>query len=415
MTASLTSAPPAPAGTPPNAPAPGAGDRRARLRRLRFPLAIAATVVVTAGIAAFATPGGGGTDLDPQSGAPSGSLAVARILEQQGVTVRRVRDPQQTAGEAGTLVVVHPELLSPADLRRLDGGAQRLVVVQPDAVVLDDLAPSVEPAGTAPASTREPRCVLSEAQVGPARAGGDLYRLSGRSRGQVCYPGDDGASSGALVSVDRADGGGARTTVVLGQGDVLTNAHLDEDANAALALRLLGSERTLTWLVPDPLRTGGDGSDSLGSLLPPWVRWVVVQGCLALLLALLWRARRLGPVVPEPLPVAVRSSETLLGRARLYRRARAADRAAATLRTAVARRLAARLAVPTGAGPEAVAVRVAAATGQDPVQVRQVLLGPPPPDERALVRLADELDALERAVGAERTIHTSQQQREGHG
>jgi hypothetical protein len=112
----------------------------------------------------------------------------------------------------------------------------------------------------------------------------------------------------------------------------------------------------------------------------------------------LWRARRLGPVVREPLPVAVRSAETLLGRARLYRRARAADRAAATLRTAALRRLAGRLAVPPDAGPEAVAVRAAELAGQDPPQVREMLLGRPPADERALVRLADDLDALEHAV-----------------
>jgi hypothetical protein len=132
--------------------------------------------------------------------------------------------------------------------------------------------------------------------------------------------------------------------------------------------------------------------------------------------ALLWRARRLGPVVREPLPVAVRSAETLLGRARLYRRARAADRAAATLRTATLRRLAARLAVPPAAGPEAVAVRVAAATGQDPQQVRQVLLGPAPADERALVRLADDLDHLERALPATpgRAPAQQQPQREDH-
>jgi hypothetical protein len=142
-----------------------------------------------------------------------------------------------------------------------------------------------------------------------------------------------------------------------------------------------------------------------------------VQSVLALLLALLWRARRLGPVVREPLPVAVRSAETLLGRARLYRRARAADRAAATLRTAVLRRLAGRLAVPPAAGPEAVAVRVAEATGQDPGKVHGVLLGPAPADERALVRLADELDALERAVpgsAGQGSHRPDQPQREDH-
>jgi hypothetical protein len=414
MTASTTR----PAASAPPAAPPTARDR---LRRLRFPLAVAAVVVVVAGLAALVSPGTGGGDLDPDSGSPDGSRAVARILEQQGVTVRRVRDPQDAAGEAGTVVVVHPELLSPSQLRLLAGRTGGLVLVQPDAVVLAELAESVQPAGTAPATVRTPACDLPQAQAGPARAGGQLYTLAAGATGTVCFPDGDRPRTGSLVATGGAGGAGA-AVVVLGQAEVLTNAHLDEDANAALALRLLGTGASLTWLVPDPLQAAPDGEQSLGSLLPPWVRWVALQAVLALLLALLWRARRLGPVVREPLPVAVRSAETLLGRARLYRRARAADRAAATLRTAVLRRLAGRLAVPATAGPEAVAVRVAAATGQDPGKVREVLLGPPPADERALVRLADELDALERAVplsagrgsAGQGSRRPHQPQREGH-
>ena len=54
----------------------------------------------------------------------------------------------------------------------------------------------------------------------------------------------------------------------------------------------------------------------------------------AVLLLALWRARRLGPVVTEPLPVVVRAAETVEGRARLYRRGGARDTAAEALRGA---------------------------------------------------------------------------------
>ena len=47
-----------------------------------------------------------------------------------------------------------------------------------------------------------------------------------------------------------------------------------------------------------------------------------------MLLLALWRARRLGPVVAEPLPVVVRAAETVEGRARLYRRGGARGQAA---------------------------------------------------------------------------------------
>src|SRR4051812_28472999 len=257
--------------TRPAAPAPPAAPptARDRLRRLRFPLAVAAVVVVVAGLAALVSPGTGGGDLDPDSGSPDGSRALARILERQGVTVRRVRDPRDAAAAAGTVVVVHPELLSPSQLRLFGeqsaGQGRRLVLVQPDAVVLDELAPSVEPAGPAPATVRTPACDLPEAQAGPARAGGELYTLDVDTVGSVCYPGGGRPRTGSLV-VTAGAGAADRTLVVLGQAEVLTNGHLDEDANAALALRLLGTGASLTWLVPDPLQAAPDGEQSLGSL-----------------------------------------------------------------------------------------------------------------------------------------------------
>ena len=221
-------------------------------------------------------------------------------------------------------------------------------------------------------------------------------------RSDVCFRStdDDATTAGSLVQLDGAGNAGNATVVVLGQGDVLRNAYLADDANAALALRVLGHDSDLVWLVPDPARTADAGPQSLTDLLPPWFDWVVIDLVVAAVLALVWRGRRLGPVVREPLPVVVRAGETLQGRARLYRRARATDRAAATLRTAVLRRLARRLAVPPDAAPDAVAVRVAETTGRELGDVRRILLGGAPRDERELVRLADELDGVERDVTA---------------
>jgi len=194
-----------------------------------------------------------------------------------------------------------------------------------------------------------------------------------------------------------------RDVTVLGQADVVRNGHLAEQGNAALSLRLLGARPTLVWYLPDPLElSDGASAPSLRSLLPDWVGWVTAQVLIALLLAVFWRARRLGPLVTEPLPVVVRAAETQEGRARLYRQAGARGRAAATLRTATARRLAARLDVPPDADPSTVAVLAAQVVGQPPDQVAETLLGHAPHDDAALVALADRLDALERAVAGTR-------------
>lgn len=89
-----------------------------------------------------------------------------------------------------------------------------------------------------------------------------------------------------------------------------------------------------------------EDEQSFFDLLPSGWLWGTLQLFVAAALAALWRARRLGPLVPERLPVAIRASETVEGRARLYRKADARDRAALALRSATRIRLA-----PSSASP----------------------------------------------------------------
>jgi hypothetical protein len=117
----------------------------------------------------------------------------------------------------------------------------------------------------------------------------------------------------------------------------------------------------------------------------------------------LWRARRLGPVVVEPLPVVVRSAEAVEGRARLYRSRRACDRAALALRTGALERLTALLGMPRSAATDPamaaeIIAGIAAHTGQAQATIGAALYGPPPVDDTGLVRLAGYLDELERQV-----------------
>jgi hypothetical protein len=81
------------------------------------------------------------------------------------------------------------------------------------------------------------------------------------------------------------------------------------------------------------------------------VKFGVVQLLVALGVLALWRGRRLGPVVEEPLPVVVRAAETVEGRSRLYRKAGARDVAAEALRRAAVRRLGTALGLPRRAAP----------------------------------------------------------------
>ncbi|RLK23417.1 hypothetical protein DER29_1281 [Micromonospora sp. M71_S20] len=141
-----------------------------------------------------------------------------------------------------------------------------------------------------------------------------------------------------------------------------------------------------------------DPPNPLWSAFPAWLWALLAQLAVAALLAALWRARRLGPPAVEPLPVTVRSAETVLGRARLYEKAGARDAAARTLRTAALDRLTPRLHLPPTAPPADVAAAVAARTGDDPRWTYEVLHGAGPETDQDLLDLARALDRLTRVA-----------------
>jgi hypothetical protein len=151
--------------------------------------------------------------------------------------------------------------------------------------------------------------------------------------------------------------------------------------------------------VPPALPPGGSraagGPQSIVSLIPWPAYLVTIQLAIAVVLAALWRMRRFGPLVAEPLPVIVRASETVEGHGRLYRSRRSRDRAAAVLRDAAVDRITARLALPRAAGAGAVCAAVAARTGREAGRIRATLFGAVPRDDAALVALARDIDTLE--------------------
>jgi Domain of unknown function (DUF4350) len=406
---SHTPADPSTAGFPGTSGTQGAsgGNRRARLRRWIWPLAIAGVVVLTALISALLVPTTDRGALDPRSAAPTGSRAVAQVLRAHGVPVdleERSADAVQGAGTGDTIVVVAPELLGPVQLQRLHDTTANLVLVEPDLTVLQSLAPGIVPAGSALPRTAEPGCPDQDAlAAGTTTAGGSLYRLDGPPTGSQgdtstgligCYPDTQNANSYSFVRLHSA----SHQVIILGQSQVLENGTLADEGNAALALRTLGARQALRWYFPDPMELGTTGAPTLSELVPGPARWIFVELLLATVVALVWRARRLGRVVIEPLPVVVRSAETVEGRARLYRTSHSRDRAAAILRTAALRRLAHRLGVPAGAPPEEVVRLVAAASGRDERVVGTWLLGSDPRDDAGLLALATTLDEIERSI-----------------
>lgn len=379
--------------------APASPTVRQVWRAARGPVLIALVLLLLAVAAVASRLGPPAGYLDPSAVDDAGSRAVATLLADRGTTVRTVHTvPQarQAAGPDTLLLLTRPWLLSKRQLTALRGLPGDRMLVEPTPDTLKALAPAVTATGSVTVSARGPGCDLRAARLaGDADTGGDLYEVGGdvaSSDVDLCYPARGKAS---LVRLTR-DG---RTVAVLDSGEPLTNGRLDEHGNAALAMNLLGSRPTLVWLLPNlpaaPPR--GEGTSPV-ALLPDGVVLAVGQLAVAVLLLALWRARRLGPVVAEPLPVVVRASETVEGRSRLYRSRRARDSAAEALRAGCRARLAPRLGLSRDASPSALVEAVAARTGRSPVDVGALLYGATPGDDAALVRLADDLDAMEMEV-----------------
>ncbi|OEJ26616.1 hypothetical protein AS594_21105 [Streptomyces agglomeratus] len=363
-------------------------------------------VILVAGIAIAAVRSGDHHGrLDPRSADPLGSRAVTELLKARGVSTRVVTTlDEATAAATGgtTLLVTAPDLLTHSQQTQLrttiEDSASRTVLLAPGTSSVPTLAPGVRAEKRTGVSPRSPQCSLPAAlRAGDAETGGVRYTTEATAA-DACYLSD------GLATLLRVPHSAGNDTVLLGAPDILYNERLGKQGNASLALQLLGSRPHLVWYLPslgDASATDG-GENSFYDLVPPGWVWATLQLALAAALTAIWRARRLGPLVTEQLPVAVRASETTEGRARLYRRAEARDRAASALRSATRTRLPPLLGVPASRAHASDALLPAVSshlptTGRD---LSSLLFGTAPADDAGLIRLADELDALEREVRA---------------
>lgn len=334
--------------------------------------------------------------LSTGSAEPDGTRALARLLEDQGIGVRETRSPRAATEQVtanSTLVIADTTFLTKDAARSIARTRADVVLLDPLPARLADIAPDVRPGAYSSEPVVSPGCALPTARrAGRADVGrSPTYRTANGTDATSCYRTDDGAH---LVQT-RTRG---RTVTAVASSFPFQNGGLARQGNAALALNLLGRHDDLVWLIPDAESAGGEPTGSLTGLTPHPARVAAFGVMVAAALFAVARARRLGPVVAERLPVVVRATETTEGRARLYRSLRARERAADALRRGALARLRPSLQLPRDATPDVVVAAVTGRVGRDQAAVAALLYGGVPPDDAALVRLADELDTLEEEV-----------------
>jgi hypothetical protein len=372
------------------------------LKRSLFWVGVVAFLAIVV-VIVLATAGSqaGGTRLDASNAAPPGTRALAEVLRQQGVTVTETSSLRETEQEIAdpsgtTLFLYDPNgYLTAAQLREAVRRASTVVIADAAFDTLQAVAPELALAGYA-GGTLDADCGLTPAQkAGKVTSDGNGYRIVDESAAVTgCLGSGDGVYS--LVQLDRGDS----QLVVLGATSALTNEHIIEEGNAALALNLLGAHESLVWYLPSVDDLADSAAPDLGSLTPPWVTPALALLLLAFLAGAIWRARRFGPLVVENLPVTVRASETMLGRARLYQRSSARLRALDALRIGSVRRLASLCGLSRTASVDDVVAAVADVTGDQAAGIRRILIDAVPSSDAQLVVLSDELLELERAVAA---------------
>jgi hypothetical protein len=326
---------------------------------------------------------------DPDNPGPDGAQALARVLDDKGVDVTVARSADELddtdVDRQSVVVVTSAEELGASTLKRLTAHARdsRLVLVDPPADVVDAVGASARIAPVIPDDGIKAEC-------------------------------DDPMFDGLTLEVDSAlvfrGGGGCFEeeggSVVLEQGDVtlfgggqaLTNDQALRGDNAAVGLRLLGQGDRLVWYVPSFEDVRADDELGVGALLPRWIEpglWVLAVAAVFLIV---WRARRLGPLSTEPLPVTVQAIETTRSRGRLYRKAQDRAHAAEALRAAARTHAATRLGL--GAGhDEAALIRDLARHVDRPEAEVANLVGADastPTSDRDLIALARNLTELDR-------------------
>jgi hypothetical protein len=328
----------------------------------------------------------------PEVYAPDGARALAELLRDRDVEVTEagtLDELEELDTPRTTVVVPFPEALTSSELRDVQALDGWVLVVGAQSDAVDSLGLEAEVASSAEVQVRRPACGLPAAQTaGTALLGGTTYRPTEAEGVTGCY-----ASGGDATLLDLP----AQGAVLVGDGSFLTNDALDDEGNAALALGLLaGASR---WL--PAARAGRAVPEGEARPCRPAARRLC-RGRAGASSSCRARAVAGPPARPRRRGAAARRRARRRGRrgaqpALPRRRRPRPGRRAAARRHARPRRPPARA---WGRRPRA--RRSSGASRSAPVATRppsrRSCTVPPPDDDAALVRLADDLRSLESAA-----------------
>ncbi|GAB3385284.1 DUF4350 domain-containing protein [Humibacter soli] len=380
-------------------PVPLTSTPRQSLRRARGWLVLVAVLVVGAAITLAVQLSLATSSSDPMGAnnpAPQGGQALARVLAQHGVEVKTastLKEAERTTSARDDTAVLLSDpngLLDTDQLQEVLAQGSDVVVIGPNFTALSAMAPDIHEAGKATvSSSQRPSCTLVVAQnAGRISGVRDAYRATGNAT--PCFRVGSAYAMAQTINDDDS------VTVVGSQ--LFDNEHIGQAGNAALAIGLLGGDRTLVWYLPTEADVQASGPPTLAQITPQWLTPAILLLIAVVVAAAVWSGRRFGPLVIEDLPVVVHAGETMQGRARLYRRAKARTHALDALRIGTLQRVGALCGLPAAAHVDQIVTAAAALTGRPVQEVRDLLLDAMPGTDAELVAASRGLHDLENDV-----------------
>jgi hypothetical protein len=349
------------------------------------------------------------------SSAPEGGRALVEVLRTQGIevtTTESLSEAQTLAAEPDATVLIYDPAgnLEPStqnEFARAAAESESSLVLVAPGLYLDGYTEGIT---TAPESVNAqnsaepmpPDCDWETARrAGSVSGTASRYASTGLSEGRVtiCHHHPWDQTGYGAVAREQLPG---HDITVLAEPDWLSNAGLDEQGNAALALGALGAEERLVYYYPQAsdqpwAQQDGRPTNPL-AFVPEWFGVAFLWLIPLLGAVMLWRGRRLGPLAIERLPVIVPPVETVIGRAGILQRSGARDHAIHSLRTAALLRLARRLGLPPSARAADICNAVAAHTGHAPAHVHWAFITAVPTSDGQLVDIATEISNIESEV-----------------
>lgn len=339
----------------------------------------------------------------------NGAAAITSVLEDHGVAVYPAQSMTQLQSELGrnpdAVVLFHDKYsaMETASFERLEDLAtlvpadQRVfagVTAQQQRHLLDGVQ-GTQPVGFVEDLTSDETCRLEAAREAGSISGirqGVL--LNDAAHGCFGVVDDStGEEQHAYAFAETAEG-----SIIFADWRMLSNAGLYDNGTATLATWSLARADTVIWFQPN-FQFDPDTDGQLSPVqLPDWVRMGLVWAVIVTGMFLLYRGRRSGPVITEPLPAEVPAAETTVGRGRMYAKAKHHRHALTVLQQSSMARLARLLQLGPQSSPDAVLAETAKQLGLPLAQVRALYALPTQLTTQQFVTWSNQLQDLEHQV-----------------